>query len=208
MTIIQHACKEVPNFEAFYHKFIRRLSILDRAESTQTSYARSLASLALHYKRSPLEISSDEIQDFLYQLKSGESDNSFRFLVIALRFACRMEGLEPMHFKLPALRKKRKLPVVLSKEEITAMMNLPVMLKHRVLIALLYGCGLRCSEVRNLKVNDIDLDRSVLHVRQSKGRKDRYLPLGETLNFILKKYIRQHRTGTWLFTGGRNGKNW
>jgi len=207
MTIIQQACSEVPNFEPFYSKFIRRLSVLDRAKSTQISYGRSLASLALHYKRSPFEISTEEIQDFLFLLKEEYSDHSFRFLVIALRFACRMEGKEPMHFKLPALRKKRKLPVVLSKEEITAMMNLPVMLKHRVLIALLYGCGLRCSEVRNLKVNDIDLDRSVLHVRQSKGRKDRYLPLGETLRTIMQKYIRQHRTGTWLFNGGRNGKS-
>jgi site-specific recombinase XerD len=85
--------------------------------------------------------------------------------------------------ELPSLKKDKKLPVVLSKPEVKALLIAPALLKHRLLLAITYGCGLRCSEVRNLKVKDVDLDRGMVHVRQGKGGKDRYVPLG----MLLKK---------------------
>ena len=63
------------------------------------------------------------------------------------------------------------------------------LLKHKILIGILYGCGLRCMEVRNLRLCDLDFDRKQLKVVQGKGKKDRYVPLGSALPSILKKYI-------------------
>ena len=208
MTIVQQACQEVPGFEPFYQKFLRRMSINDRAESTCKSYGRSLAAMALHFKGLPTFLSLDEIEEYLYLTKIRSetgSDNCFKFAICSLRFVFRMEGLDELRLKLPVIKKNRKLPVVLSKEEITAMMNIPCLLRHRVMIALLYGCGLRCAEVRNVKVTDIDLHRAVLHVRQGKGKKDRYMPLGKTLPAILEKYLGIQKPTSWLFPGARWG---
>lgn len=209
MTITEKACTEVDKFEVFYQKFLRRMFVYDRANSTSTSYGRSLAALALHYNKLPTALSISEIEEYLYlikQLSENRSDNNFKFTVASLRFVFRMEGLDELCLKLPVIRKIRKLPVVLSKQEMTAMMNIPCLLKHRVLIAILYGCGLRCAEARNIKVTDIDLDRAVLHVRTGKGRKDRYMPLGKNLPLILEKYIRIQKPQNWLFPGMRYSK--
>ena len=209
MTIVQSACQEVPGFEVFYQKFLRRMSINDRAESTCKNYSRSLASMALHFNCIPTSIKLDDIEEYLFTLKQKSeqgSDNAMKFTICSLRFAFRMEGMDELRLKLPVIRNKRKLPVVLSKEEMANMMNMPYLLAHRVMIAILYGCGLRCGEVRNIKVTDIDLDRAVLHVRQGKGRKDRYMPLGKILPIILKNYLKIKRPEIWLFPGKRWGR--
>jgi site-specific recombinase XerD len=185
------------------------MAINDRAESTSKNYARSLANLALHYKCIPTKLSLNEIEEYLFSIKPQSdncSESNFKFTIASLRFVFRMEGMDELRLQLPVIRKKRKLPVVLSKQEMSAMMNSPCLLRHRVLIALLYGCGLRCGEVRNIRVSDIDLDRSVLHVRQGKGRKDRYMPLGKTLPVILERYLQIQKPATWLFPGSGHGK--
>lgn len=209
MTRVQQACQQVAGFDHLYKKFLRRISINDLSNSTSTNYGRSLATLALHYQRLPTTLSLEEVEEYLYLLKQqegGGSGNCFKFLIASLRFVYRMEGMHELRLKLPSIQKRRKLPVVLSKKEMTAMLNIPCMLKHRVMIAILYGCGLRCGEVRNVKVVDIDFDRALLHVRQGKGGKDRYVSIGEKLAIVLKKYISIQKPKTWLFPGPRLGK--
>lgn len=209
MTIAEQACKTVEGFEPFYQKFLRKMTIDDRAESTCTNYGRSLASIALHYNCAPLLLSLEQVQEYLCLVKDkyGESsDTPFKFMICSLRFVYRMEGLEILRLQLPVIRKRRKLPVVLSKKEMAAMMNISCLISHRVMIAVLYGCGLRCAEVRHIKLTDIDFDRAMLHVRQSKGRKDRYVPLGKTLPSILEKYIEIRKPVLWLFPGQRSGR--
>ena len=76
---------------------------------------------------------------------------------------------------LPEIKKEKKLPVVLSKQEVWQMLSGCKLLKHKILIGILYGCGLRCMEVRNLRLCDLDFDRKQLKVVQGKGKKDRYL---------------------------------
>ena len=82
---------------------------------------------------------------------------------------------------LPEIKKEKKLPVVLSKEEVWRLLSTCQLLKHKMLIGLLYGCGLRCMEVRNVQLKDLDFDRKQLKVVQGKGSKDRYVPLSEHL---------------------------
>jgi site-specific recombinase XerD len=81
----------------------------------------------------------------------------------------------------------------------------PKLLKHKILIGLLYGCGLRCFEVRNLRLQDLDFDRKQLHVQQGKNKKDRYLPLSEHLIRGLKAYILEDKPTDWLFGGQPQG---
>ena len=112
-----------------------------------------------------------------------------------------MEGLKDKRIELPSIKYDKKLPAVLSREEVRRLLKAPKLLKHRVLIGLLYGCGLRCFEVRNLKISDLDFDRQMLHVRLGKGKKDRYVPLSPIMSRGLKAYINAESPSTWLFNG-------
>ena len=133
------------------------------------NYSHNLAKLALHFNELPTEVDPEQINDYLYLVKQQHntpSDSYFKFTVYALRFAYRMEGLKDKRIELPSIKRDKRLPVVLSQEEVRRLLKAPKLLKHRVLIGLLYGCGLRCFEVRNLKISDLDFDRRMLHVRQ------------------------------------------
>jgi site-specific recombinase XerD len=115
--------------------------------------------------------------------------------------------MKEMKVMLPSIERPHKLPVVLSPSEIRLLLKTPKLLKHRLVLALLYGCGLRCFELRNLHVKDLDFDRAMLHIRQGKGRKDRYVPLAGMLVRGLQTYIAAERPSLWCFTGNdREGK--
>lgn len=106
-----------------------------------------------------------------------------------MRFLLKSEGLPYSFLHLPEIKEAKTLPVVLSKEEVWKMLKNCNLLKHKILIGLLYGCGLRCLEVRSLRVSDLDFDRLQLKVVQGKGKKDRYVPLSAHLVRGLKAYI-------------------
>jgi site-specific recombinase XerD len=84
------------------------------------------------------------------------------------------------------------------------LLQAPILMKHRLMIAILYGCGLRCQELRKLQIQDIDFERNMILIRQSKGKKDRYVPMGQLLMNELKHYLLRDRPVKWLF----NGKNY
>ena len=113
-------------------------------------------------------------------------------------------GVEKTGISLPALNFPKKLPVILSKQEVRRLLKVPGLLKHRLVIAMLYGCGLRRFELTNVKIQDIDLDRKMLHIREGKGRKDRYVPIGHHLSRGLKTYIDAEHPYVWLFNGKDN----
>ena len=113
-------------------------------------------------------------------------------------------GLASKGIRLPTLKFPKKLPVVLSQQEIRLLLKTPHLLKHCLVLAMLYGCGLRRHELCNIKIQDIDLDRKMLHIRQGKGRKDRYVPIGDCLSRGIKKYLQAERPYVWLFNGKTN----
>jgi integrase/recombinase XerD len=118
-----------------------------------------------------------------------------------MRYACKLRGLPYQQFSLPSIERKEKLPVVLNASEVQALLKVCDLLKHKLLIALCYGCGLRCAEVRTLKVADVDTERAMVHVRQGKGSKDRCLPMGVMLARGIKAYIAAEKPRTFLFEG-------
>ena len=84
------------------------------------------------------------------------------------------------------------------------LLKAPKLLKHRLVLALLYGCGLRCFELCNLQLKDLDFDRMMLHIRQGKGRKDRYVPLSKMQIRGLQTYLRAEQPSIWCFTGNNS----
>lgn len=185
-------------------KFAKRLSVLGRAPSTCKSYTRHLSMLALHYDCLPTELDEDQITDYLHLLQhkhNTPSDSYFKHTVYGLRMLCKVEGIKPADIGLPSIKKSKRLPSVLSKAEMWALINAPDLLKHKILLALLYGCGLRCREARSVRLQDLDYDRKMLHVVLGKGKKDRYVPLSDHLIRGLRKYIEAENPTTWLFNG-------
>jgi len=183
------------------------VSLLGKSESTLTNYARCLASMALHFHCNPLDLDQEQVLDYLYSLKTHSrtpSSSYFKHTVYGLRFAYRAMGMQEKQVFLPKMKFPKKLPVVLSQQEVKRLLKAPVLLRHRLLLALLYGCGLRRFELLNIKLADIDLDRAQLHIREGKGRKDRYVPLGVHLVRGLGTYMQAEPPWVWLFNGKTN----
>jgi integrase/recombinase XerD len=164
--------------------------------------------MALHFDCLPTKLCEDQIKDYLYLLQQQHNTPSltyFKHTIYGLRMLFKIEGIKPSEVGLPPIAKSQKLPVVLSKAEMWRLLNAPVLLKHKILIGLLYGCGLRCFEARNVRLKDLDFDRLMLHVVKGKGSKSRYVPLSEHLIRGLKKYIAAERPTDWLFNGQPQG---
>lgn len=105
-------------------------------------------------------------------------------------------------------RRHHKLPNVLSKEEVKAILQAPVNIKHRTMLSLIYACGLRRSELLNLKINDVDSKRHVLIIRNSKGYKDRQVPISDKTIEMLREYYKAFKPKIWLFEGQNEGERY
>lgn len=100
-----------------------------------------------------------------------------------------------------ATKKDTKLPVILNYQELKELFSAPKLLKQRVVLSLIYSAGLRGQEVVNLKISDVDFERKTIHIRQSKYKKDRIVPLAESMAIGLKKYLSAENPHIWLFNG-------
>jgi integrase/recombinase XerD len=202
-TIVQQATSKVTGFHQLYKDLERAINVSGKSTSTLTNYGRHLAHLALHYQQLPTELDSEQVLDYLHLVKSNGSPSAtfFKFTVYGMRYACKLRGLPYQQFSLPAIDRNDKVPVVLNATEVKALLKVCDLLKHRLLIGLCYGCGLRCAEVRTLKVADVDTERAMVHVRQGKGNKDRYVPMGAMLARGIRSYIDAEKPRTYLFEG-------
>ena len=192
----------MPAFKSLVEKLTKNFSIQGKSSSTLRNYTRCLAHLALHYKQCPTALDQEQIQDYLYhcqQLHKTPSESFFKHTIYGLRAAYKLYGKESLRLKLPQIKRQNDLPVVLSTAEVKALIQAPKYLKHRSIIATLYGCGLRSYELCNLQVCDIDFDRNTVFIKKQKGKLDRYVPLGSTLAYALKKYIKAERPTAFLF---------
>lgn len=105
-------------------------------------------------------------------------------------------------------RKEKRLPNVLSKEEVKAILGAPTNLKHRTMLSIVYACGLRRGEILNLKPQDILTDRYLLRIEQSKGNKDRVVPISDSIIEMLRNYYKAYKPKVWLFEGQTPGKQY
>ena len=201
---MNQAKREVPGFEELLYRFERTVSVLGRSQSTFDNYSRHVASISLYFGKIPTQLDPEQVHDYLFYLQKKSktpSQTYFKHCVYGLRFLLKSEDLPYDYLRLPSIKHEKKLPVVLSKEEVWAMLQGAKLLKHKILIGLLYGCGLRCMEARSVRLQDLDFDRKQLKIVQGKGKKDRYVPLSEHLIRGLKKYIEAEKPQDYLFKG-------
>lgn len=163
--------------------------------------------MSLHFGCTPLALTDAQINDYLLLLRDRQnpSFSYFKHTVYGLRYVFRLIGREDKAIRLPSIQRIKDLPTVLSQAECRLFFKTPKLLKHRVLLTLIYSAGLRSAEVTNLRQADIDFDRMLIHVRQGKGKKDRYVPLSPYMAQGLKKYYQSVLPKTWVFNGKQYG---
>lgn len=203
---------EIPNFSDLCTKLERSFVINGKAKSTLNNYLRCLAHLGLHYKVSPEALNEEQIQDYLFHCKNlhnTPSESFFKHTVYGLRAAYKVLGLKDKRITLPEIKGQNSLPVVLSKQEVKQLLKAPKFLRHRLILGVLYGCGLRSYELCNLRLADIDFDRKTVFIKKQKGNFDRYLPLSKYIIKGLKQYIQSESPVEFLFNSQitDNGKS-
>jgi integrase/recombinase XerD len=169
-------------------------------------YIRSVAEFARHFNKPPDQLGPEEIRSWQLFLLNERRVKLSTYIqaVCALRFFYRITLNRKIEIdRIPLPRYEKKLPVILSKAEVKALLEEPKNLGHRAILATLYGAGLRVSEVTSLKVSDLDRERRVIWVRGGKGHKDRQVMLAEPLREVLAAYWRWKRPTDWLFPGGK-----
>jgi integrase/recombinase XerD len=184
-------------------RMIEDMTIRKLAPKTQQGYIRTIKDLAAFIGQSPDKASFEDVRCFQLRLaENGAQIPILNHTVSALRFFFRVtlkryEIVEHTHF----IHEPRKLPVVLSPEEVAWLLDAAPALKYRAALSVAYGAGLRASEVVSLKISDIDSKRMVIRVEQGKGRKDRYVMLAPCLLELLRAWWKAARPQGWLFPG-------
>lgn len=174
--------------------------------STQRSYIHYIADFAKYYNLSPEKLGLDEIRNYqLYLVQERQlAPQSVNCFVSAVRFLYThtlevpWSGAEIPYAKVP-----EKLPCVLSPEEVEQFFGAIALPRHRAVLMLCYGSGLRISEACGLRVDDIDSKRMLIHVREGKGGKDRFTVLSHRLLIVLREYWKIERSRPWLFPTAR-----
>jgi len=158
-------------------------------------------------QKSPKEVNSADVRSFLEWLAdSGKSGSTLNTAYSALQFYFEKILCRKFFANIPRAKKEKRLPTVLSKQEVTKMIEGTKNPKHHTMISLLYGAGLRVSELVHLKMRDFDFERNVIHIVQSKGAKDRYTVLPKSLKDVLIRQRELKRADDFLFTNGRGGR--
>ena len=203
-SIVGRAMASVAGFDRVYHTLEQQVVLRGQAKSTFENYIHRIAQVSLHFNRLPEDVSSEELNEYLVSLAVSAvspSRSAFKHSVYGLRYYYRYVGLPDRAVRLPSLKKDAKLPTIFNKSELRLLFKAPTLLKHRVLLMLIYSAGLRSSEVIHLKISDIDFERRSIHIRRSKYNKDRVVPLSEYMAVGLGRYIALERPLTWLFNG-------
>jgi len=187
-------------------KMKQEMTLVGLAESTQNVYMKALTRLYEHYQRSPAKLTADEIRNYLLHLKDRQlAPNTYNIQVYALRFFYCITLRQPLRkLDLPTTKVTYKLPSILSPDEVKRIINAVSNIKHRALLMVIYGSGLRVSEAIKLKAGDIDRDRMTLHIRCAKGGKDRYVILPPVVLKVLEQYWQSCRFTDYIFPSNKN----
>jgi len=183
-------------------RMLQALSIRNLSPRTTSTYISLVSRFALFFNRSPDRMGLPEIERYLFLLRDEKKVSYcvFNQTVCALRFFyLHVMDRPDLVLRIPFGRREKHLPLVLSVSETLAILAALVSLRDRVLVTVLYSAGLRLGEVCRLRVDDIDSARMLLHIRQAKGHKDRFVPLSPIALELLREWWRQTRPSGLLF---------
>ena len=184
-------------------RMIDDMRMRNMSECTVQAYVRAVAMFAKHFKKSPDQLDRTAIREYLLHLvRGGASWSRYNQVRCALYFFYRITlGKDWPKEEIVCAKVPKRLPVVLSREEVRQFFAAIKRIKTRAIFMTLYASGLRVSELVNLKIGDIDSKRTVIRVQQGKGQKDRYVMLSSVLLGVLREYWQAHKPTSWLFPG-------
>jgi integrase/recombinase XerD len=181
--------------------FIQRMTSKNWSKSTIKNYSCQLSCFlsAFSFKPKAKEISANEIEQYLLSKVKINTRNHARCAIQAFYKLVVNQPMKLQHIPFP--KKEKKLPQPININEVELIIKVCTNLKHKSIIALLYGCGLRISEVINLKITDIDSTNNIIRIIAGKGNKDRVVMLPIQLLELLRTYYKEYRPNTYLFNG-------
>jgi integrase/recombinase XerD len=190
-------------------RLIEDLQLKGMSERTQQMYVRAVRQLAEHYHKPPDQISDEELRQYFLYVKNVKhwSRSGTTIALCGLKFFYQhtlQRSLTTLQLVRPP--REKKLPVVLSREEVRQILSQVRLLRYRACLTTIYACGLRLQEGTHLQVTDMDSARSLIHVHRGKGGKDRYVPLPDSTLQLLRQYWKTHGNPVWIFpASGRGG---
>ncbi len=193
-------------------RFEKWLKFRRYSPNTIKTYTDALVVFLSYFDYKPVsELTNDDVVLFVnqYILKRKYSFSYQNQIVNALKLyfrEIRKSKIEVEGLQRP--RREHKLPNVLSMDEVKAILQAPTNVKHRTMLSLIYACGLRRSELLNLKIEDVDSKRHMLIIRNAKGYKDRQVPISDKTIEMLREYYKMYRPNVWLFEGQKEGEKY
>jgi site-specific recombinase XerD len=183
-------------------KMMEDLQLRGLAVRTQESYVQAVSQLAAHYHKSPDQITEEELRQYFLFLKNIKhvSRSTQTIALCGIKFFYEHTLRREWHtLDFARSPKEKKLPVVLSMQEVGRILSCIHYVRYQVCLTTIYACGLRLLEGTSLQVKDIDGARKMVHIHQGKGGKDRYVPLPDAALNMLRRYWATHRNPVWLF---------
>ena len=189
---------------------VEKLALKRMAYNTQKSYSHHLMGLFLFYQSAlPEDITKKQVEHYILHLvrfkKIAESTQN-QVINAVKAYWERVLGRGKEWIELPRPKRPKKLPNIISQEEVVALLDCVDNLKHKLILLLIYATGMRLGESVNLLVRDINLKRRHIHIKGGKGKKDRYVNLPETVVPFLVAYKKEYRPAHWLFEGQHGGR--
>jgi site-specific recombinase XerD len=202
--------EDIPNYRECPKDYLDKLIEKRYSLHTQQAYVSHFEEFINFYNRHDIDkITEPQIQAFLRYLNTERhvSDSYLNISVNSIKFYYEkvLKGARKLYY-IDRPKKEKKLPVVLSKEEMVKMIKVTTNIKHRAIILIAYSSGLRVSEIINLKLEDLDWDRMVIKVNQAKGKKDRYAKLAQNFRKIFDEYVKKYKPEIYLFEGIEGSK--
>lgn len=194
----------------WYQKATNALQLNGLGERTQEAYVRALRMLCEFYHKTPEQISESELQQYFLHRKNRDrwSPNTMRICYCGIRFFFLHVLKRDWHtLDLVRAQSERRLPAVLSLEEVRAILGCVRTPHNRAFLSTVYACGLRLQEAQHLEISDIDSQRKMIHVHRGKGAKDRFVPLPESTLQCLRRHWVTHRHPRLLFPALGRGRN-
>jgi len=185
----------------WHDKYSIDIQLVYNSEATRKNYKSQVLSFLNHFKNEvePKAIDNEKIKLWLLE---AQTINTRKHRLCALNSFYKITlGMPSKITKIPYPKSEKKLPIVLSQDEVQRMFDVCENLKHKVILALLYSCGLRVSELLNLKWSNIDRSRMIINIIAGKGKKDRQVMLSEALIPLLERYYHCYKTKTYILSG-------